>query len=176
MLKHCSDTLMLLYPSHLVEHSLPSTTQLQQSIVFTPVGHSLYRGVSGRPSPSPGRHPPGQNPPGATAVDGTHPTGMLSCCLIYFHCSSGSVVGNVELTITEGDSLEADSSSVRTILAGIGRSGFRRLEVSGNAVNVILTGKSVLNNKVCLVKPPKNSCKMVVRDRQCCVREFTYKR
>ena len=33
--------------------------------------------------PPPGRHPPGQTPPPipavATAVDGTHPTGMHSC-------------------------------------------------------------------------------------------------
>ena len=54
------------------------------------------------------------------------------------------MVGNLELTITEGESLEADSSDVRAVLTANSRSRFRRLEVSGNAVNVILTGYLVL--------------------------------
>ena len=88
---------------------LPSATKLWQGNVFTPVCHSVYGGclpqcmlgytphqtpLLGQTTPSRhtllgrqpplGRHPLGRHPPPAvTAADGTHPTGMHSCSVLY---------------------------------------------------------------------------------------------
>ena len=58
---------------------------LGQGNIFTPVCHSVHRGclVLGVPGPRglPGERGCVWRPPGmATAVGGTHPTGMHSCC------------------------------------------------------------------------------------------------
>ena len=74
---------------------LPSATKLWQGNVFTPVCHSLHRGISASVhaeihtpwADTPlSRHPPGRHlpPPAITAADGKHPTGMHSC----FHLCS----------------------------------------------------------------------------------------
>ena len=52
-------------------HLLPPTTKLRQGNVFTPVCHSVHRGVSATPL---GRHIPGQTPPGRHPM-GRHPPG-----------------------------------------------------------------------------------------------------
>ena len=77
---------------------LPPATKLRQDNVFTPVCHSVHRGVSATPGQTPPQAdtPPGQTPPtqcmlgythppvqcmlgyGQQAV-GTHPTGMHTC-------------------------------------------------------------------------------------------------
>ena len=81
---------------------LPSATKLQQGNVFACVCHSVHKGggVSasvhtgihtplGRHTPM-RRHPTGQTPPPpqqtTTAADGTHPTGMHSCCYLKIFC------------------------------------------------------------------------------------------
>ena len=47
-----------------------------------------------------GRHPPGRHPPKtATAVDGTHPTGMHSCCS-FLHYLYFKMLVNVKLDVS----------------------------------------------------------------------------
>ena len=71
---------------------LPSATKLRQGNIFTsvcqefcPVGDVCLSACWDTPppmqTPSPGQTPPQQTPPWrtATAADGTHPNGMLSC-------------------------------------------------------------------------------------------------
>ena len=73
--------------------SLPPANEVCEGYVFTPVCHSVHRGggVHGQVHLSPAPPlPPGQvHPPGAVhagrygqQAGGTHPTGMLSCCLM----------------------------------------------------------------------------------------------
>ena len=77
-----------------LQNLLPSAMKLRR-LCFTPLCHSVHRGVSasvhaGIPilphqppggTPTPGKHTPGKHTPWemAAAVDGMHPTGMHSC-------------------------------------------------------------------------------------------------
>ena len=70
-------------------------TKLRKGNVFTPVCDSVHGGRGVRLKTTPGQTPPGQTPARQTtpyadpssktaiAVDGTHPTGMHSCLLIF---------------------------------------------------------------------------------------------
>ena len=70
---------------NVLSHFYRPQTKLRKGNVFTPVSYSVHRaGVSA--SVHAGIHTPQQTPPRAdppqqtaTAADGTHPTGMLSC-------------------------------------------------------------------------------------------------
>ena len=104
----CEWTLRLVYPNHrtcVFVWLLPPATKLWRGNVFTPVWHSVHRGVChthlGRHPPGhtlpradtpQGRHPPRQTPPRETPTPpaqcmlgygqqagGTHLTGMQSC-------------------------------------------------------------------------------------------------
>ena len=114
-----------LYP--LNANSLPSATKLRQGNIFTsvyqefcPQGGWVSASVHAAIHTSPlGRHPLSRHPPGqththradptpgqtATAADGTHPTGMHSCCKSFEKHTMGHNVLSIEnmfSTLTEG--------------------------------------------------------------------------